>query len=523
MKVSPFTRRIVGIIGLGVALPAVLLASLGIYLTLRISQAVQSQSRRYNYYMAQQVAESFEQELMSHLRSSIGVAENVARSDADPAALRSALAAGTGEFEAPYFVPLVELTDYLLLVVEAQPMVFGAGPPGRPRLRFAGMMLRDAHGQVLGAGGWWVDPRVFLIGHLRTIMEERLAGNTRIYGGIESTRHLSVVLLGRDGSEVARLREPGNPETAVAEPLSGPFEGFSVRVSATPGAPVAWTGRFVTLEMAFIGLMAVVVLGATFFGLRYTIRQLELAQIKASFVSNVSHELKTPVALIRLAVETLEMRRTSSPEESEKFLRSISRETMRLNQLVDNILDFSRLEAGQRTFRFAELDAGSVVRDAVESFRPRLESQGFALGVDIPDALPPVRGDAGALGQCVLNLLDNAMKYSRQRKDVRVAVAVQDGHVRMSVSDRGIGISPRDQRRVFEKFVRVETGLVHDVKGAGLGLSLVDQIIRAHGGRVEVQSALGEGSTFTLVLPVAAASAGRSESEGDAGGRVAQA
>jgi signal transduction histidine kinase len=279
----------------------------------------------------------------------------------------------------------------------------------------------------------------------------------------------------------------------------------------------------VTLEMAFIGLMAVVVLGATFFGLRYTIRQLELAQIKASFVSNVSHELKTPVALIRLAVETLEMRRTSSPEESEKFLRSISRETMRLNQLVDNILDFSRLEAGQRTFRFAELDAGSVVRDAVESFRPRLESQGFALGVSIPDALPPVRGDAGALGQCVLNLLDNAMKYSRQRKDVRVAVAVQDGHVRMSVSDRGIGISPRDQRRVFEKFVRVETGLVHDVKGAGLGLSLVDQIIRAHGGRVEVQSALGEGSTFTLVLPVAAASAGRSESEGDAGGRVAQA
>ena len=206
-------------------------------------------------------------------------------------------------------------------------------------------------------------------------------------------------------------------------------------------------------------------------------------------------------SLIRLAVETLEMRRFTSPEESEKFIRLIGRETQRLNQLVDNILDFARLEAGQRVFKFSDVDLVEVVRETLDSYRLRLEDQGFSLAVDLPDHLPAVRGEANAIAQCLLNLLDNAMKYSRTRKEIRVAAAARNDEVTISVSDRGIGISPRDLRRVFEKFVRLETGLVHDVKGAGLGLSLVDQIVRAHGGRVEVSSALGEGSTFTLVFP----------------------
>jgi two-component system phosphate regulon sensor histidine kinase PhoR len=142
-----------------------------------------------------------------------------------------------------------------------------------------------------------------------------------------------------------------------------------------------------------------------------------------------------------------------------------------------------------------------VVRDTLDSYRLRLEDQGFSLAVDVPEHLPMIRGESNALAQCLLNLLDNAMKYSRTRKELRVSAAAANGEVSISVTDRGIGISPRDQRRVFEKFVRLETGLVHDVKGAGLGLSLVDQIVRAHGGRVEITSALGEGSTFTLVFP----------------------
>jgi signal transduction histidine kinase len=501
MRTSPFSQRIVVILGFGVALPALVLAAVGVFLTLRISDAVESQSIRYNHYIAQQVVEGFEQELLAHLREAVAIAEVEARAGADHAALVAALAQGTREFGSPQYVPLDQLSDYLLLVVESQPLVYGQEIRGTQRARFAGMMLRDSGGDIIGAGGWWIAPREFLERHLRAVMEERLASNTRIYGGIESSRILSVAVLAPGGDLIARVREPGQIRTAGTAIMEGPFEGFAVQVAPTANAPVAWTRRFVLIEVAFISLMGLVILGATLFGLRYTVRQLELARIKSSFVSNVSHELKTPVALIRLAVETLEMRRFKSPEESDKFVRLIARETLRLNQLVDNILDFARLEAGQRAFKFTEVDLVEVVRETLDSYRLRLEDQGFTLVVDLPDELPPVRGEAGAIAQCLLNLLDNAMKYSRSAKEIRVAAAARNGEVAVSVSDRGIGISPRDQRRVFDKFVRLETGLVHDVKGAGLGLSLVDQIVRAHGGRVEVTSALGEGSTFTLVFP----------------------
>ena len=509
MAISRFSRRVLGIIGLGVALPGAMLAGLGVYLTLRISDAVHAQSQRYNLYIAQQVAETYEQELLGTLRHAIAPAEGAARNGLGPAGILPALAADSGDLGAPYFVPFEELSDYALLLVEHTPIIFTPGSGPTARTWFTGLLLRDPDGQVLGAGGWWMDPERFLTAGLRPVLEERLPANERMYGGIESTRGLSIQLIDRVGRRILLGRDPGYAQTAYVEPLSGPFEGFSVRVAANSNAAVVWAGRFVTLLVFFIALMGLVVLGATFFGLRYTVRQLELAQIKSSFVSNVSHELKTPIALIRLAVETLEMRRLSSPEDAEKFLRSISRETMRLNQLVDNILDFARLEAGKKVYQFATVNLLDIVRDAVDSFRPRLDDQRFQLEVELPTALPAVRGDGAALTQCVLNLLDNAMKYSKVRREVRVLVATReedtarDPSVTVSVTDRGIGISPRDQKSIFEKFVRIETGLVHDVKGAGLGLSLVEQIMRAHGGRIELKSALGEGSTFTLVLPAA--------------------
>ncbi|TMQ74058.1 MAG: HAMP domain-containing histidine kinase [Candidatus Eisenbacteria bacterium] len=507
MAISRFSRRVLGMVGLGVALPAALLAGLGIYLTLRISDAVHAQSLRYNLYIAEQVASCFEQELLSSLEHGLRTADIAARNGEGPAAILKALDDGRAELGPPAFVPVEDLSTYDMLLVEHQPLVFGPSPDPPAGRWFAGLLLHDADGRLLGSGGWWLDSGRFLTTRLRSVFEDRLPQDARMYGGIESTRGLSVSLVGPDGRQSALSRDPGYDRTAYTEPLSGPFTGYAVRVAAISSAAVVWADRFVAFLVLFIAMIGVVLIGATFFGLRYTVRQVELAQIKSSFVSNVSHELKTPIALIRLAVETLELRRLSSPEEGEKFLRSISREAMRLNQLVDNILDFARLEAGKKVFRFASVNLLEVVADAVESFRPRLEDQQFRFEVDLPADLPPVRGDATALSQCVLNLLDNAMKYSRTRREVRVTAAARRDEtgtpqaVTVSVADRGIGISPRDQKSIFEKFVRIETGLVHDVKGAGLGLSLVDQIMRAHGGRIELKSAVGEGSTFTLVLP----------------------
>ena len=503
MSVLRSSRGIPGIIVVGVAVPAMLLAGLAIILTLRIAGAVEAESARYNSYFGQQLVEAYEQELMAHLRGSMGPAENASRAGAPPQEIIDALQAGTSEFEGAHFVTLDLLNDYSLLMVESEPLLYAPGEGRRRAQFFVGRLLYDGEGQVVGAGGWWMNPRKFLVEHLDDVMQDRLPSSPRLYGGLESTRKLSFELRAPDGTVIGRVRNPRNEVTARTEPFAGPFEGYTVRVAPTPGSTVVWTRRFLALEITFIGLMGLAIVAASIFGLRYTMRQLELVHLKSSFVSNVTHELKTPIALIRLAVETLQMRRVSTPEENEKFLRTIGRETARLSQLVDNILDFARLEAGQRIFGAERVDLGHVVRDAVESLGPRLEHQGFKVEVDVPEGLPPVRGDTTALTHCVLNLLDNAIKYSRTRREVRVSAAARDGAVTASVADRGIGIAPADQKRIFEKFVRVETGLVHDVKGAGLGLSLVDQIMRAHGGHVEVVSNTGEGSTFTLVLPQA--------------------
>ncbi len=503
MSVSRFSRRVLLIISFGVAVPALILAGLGVFLTLRIARAVEAESIKYNTYLSQQIAEAFEQELMAHLRRGITPAENAARNGASRAEILAALRPEGGEFEGAQLVGVDELDGYSLLIIESQPLIYAPGDGKRRNQYLAGILLRDPDGQVAGAGGWWVDPRKFLTGHLEPVIQDRLPSNPRMYGGFESTRRLSVQLFAPDNSEIGRVRAPGPVHTARIEALQGPFEGYSVRVSATANSPVVWTGRFVVIELAFITLMSLVILLATVFGLRYTIRQLDLAQLKSGFVSNVTHELKTPIAIIRLAVESLELRRFNTPEDGNKFLEMISRETQRLSNLVEKILDFARLEAGQRVFQFERLDLLAIVRGAVESLRPRLEHQGFAVVTELPDALPPINGDPTAITQCVINLLDNALKYSRERKHLVISAGPRGNQVFVSVQDRGIGIAPADQKKIFEKFVRLENGLVHDVKGAGLGLSLVAQIVRAHGGRIEVQSTLGEGSTFTLILPVA--------------------
>ncbi len=494
-------RRPLALIGLAVAVPAIFLVGLGIYLTLRIAQAVEEESARYNSYIALQVGETFERELLAELRRGIPPAENAARADADTPSVIAELRTGTREFLAPHFVPESEITGMTAIIVESTALLYAQGEGSRRGQVFAGLLLHRSDGQVLGVGGWWLDPRRFLLSHFEEVVQDRLPENPRLYGGIVSTRRLSVALAGPTGEELGRVRQPGDDRTARTEPLSGPFEGYAVRVAPALGAPAVRASYFVSFMITFVGLMGMVIVVATLFGMTYLSRQLELAHLKSSFISNVTHELKTPIALIRLAAETLEMHRVRTPEEGDSFLRSIVRETVRLQQLVDNILDFARLEAGQAMLRFESVDLGAVVRETVDTFRPRLEHQGFRVELELPESLPPVRGDPRMLQHCVLNLLDNALKYSRTRREVKVSAESDDGAVSVSVTDRGIGIAPADQKRIFEKFVRVETGLVHDVKGAGLGLSLVQQIMRAHGGRVEVASTLGEGSTFRLVLP----------------------
>ena len=493
-------RKLALLVG-AVAVPALLLAIVASALTLRIGRQVRADSARYNAYLAAKVSEAFEQELLTQLRDAVIPAENVAQVGGGGEAIVAALATRSSRFEAPHYVPVDRMDDLSMIMVESNMLLFGEDPSGRHEHPFAAVVLKGPMGDVIGAGGWWFNPRAFLSTNLSSVVRDRLGASPRFYGGLESTRNLCVQVFDAEGHEVSRVREPGPTSTSRSADLTGPFGRYSVSVTATDASPAALAQRFVVAQILFITLMTAVLLGATYVGVRYMVRQIELVRVKSSFVSNVTHELKTPIAVIKLAVETLEMRRFRSPEEEEKYLRTILKESDRLTQLVDNILDFSRLESGQQTLRLTAVSVDDLVTNVMESFRLRLEDEKFEWQVDVPDSLPRIKADPIALQHCLLNLLDNAVKYSRDRKEIRVVARERDDMVSIAVGDRGIGIAAEDLPRIFEKFVRVETGLVHTVKGAGLGLSLVDQIVRAHHGRVEVASTPGEGSIFTMLIP----------------------
>jgi signal transduction histidine kinase len=232
-------------------------------------------------------------------------------------------------------------------------------------------------------------------------------------------------------------------------------------------------------------------------------RELTLSRLKSDFVANVSHELKTPLALIRLFAETLELGRVPGEQKAQQYYRVINKESQRLTQLINNILDFSRIEAGRKEYRLASADVGRIVAEVVDAYRFQIEQQGFTFEVAVEDDLPRVTADKEALAQALLNLVNNALKYTRDEKFLRLEISHRaDGQVAIAVSDRGIGVAKGEQKKIFEKFYRAEDSLVHETKGSGLGLSLVKHIMEAHGGTVEVESTPGKGSTFTLLLPV---------------------
>ena len=261
--------------------------------------------------------------------------------------------------------------------------------------------------------------------------------------------------------------------------------------------------RWAIGKMALIGFIDVILGAGLFLVYSNVQRELHLSRLKSDFVANVSHELKTPLALIRLFAETLELGRVPTEEKAKQYYRVINKESQRLTQLINNILDFSRIEAGRRQYRLAPTDVGRIVSEVVDAYRFQIEQQGFALELDVPEGLPEVQVDKEALGQALINLVNNAIKYSQDERQIRIAVREDGGRLLLSVADRGIGIAKAEQRKIFEKFYRAENSLVHDTKGSGLGLALVRHILDAHGGSVEVESAPGKGSTFTLALPVA--------------------
>jgi signal transduction histidine kinase len=280
-----------------------------------------------------------------------------------------------------------------------------------------------------------------------------------------------------------------------------------------PGLKVSLVGnddglrtRGWNLQRYFYFLVLLLVLSVTLFGgyllWRDVRREMRLAELRSQFVSSVSHELKTPLTAIRMFAETLRIGRSTDQHMHDEYLDTIVSESERLTRLLNNVLDFSNIEQGKKTYNLEATSLVEVVRMSARALEYPLSQHGFELRVDLENDLPPVRADRDALEQAILNLLTNAMKYSVESRAIDLRLQRLDGQAVIQVVDRGVGIAPDEVTRIFEKFYRAPTAENKLISGTGLGLTLVAHIAKAHGGRVEVKSMPGQGSTFSILLPL---------------------
>ena len=295
----------------------------------------------------------------------------------------------------------------------------------------------------------------------------------------------------------------GKPE--ITRNLDDVFHGLALGIKFQGTSADAIGRRWVMQSFLILGVLSLLMVGGLVLTYRSVSKEMALAHLKADFVSNVSHELRTPLALIRLYAETLELGRITTQEKKEEYYRIIRKESERLTALINNILDFSRIEAGRKEYDFRETDIAELVSNTLDAYRYQIEQQGFAFEQSIDSSIPKVRVDREAIARALVNLVNNALKYSANEKFLGVKLYRANNLLKLEVVDRGIGITRREQSKIFEKFYRTGDPLVHNTKGSGLGLSLVRHITHAHGGEVEVESTPGKGSKFILSLPLAPA------------------
>jgi signal transduction histidine kinase len=263
-----------------------------------------------------------------------------------------------------------------------------------------------------------------------------------------------------------------------------------------------WGRKYFFNNLLISILTGLVLLGGIVLALRTASRAMKLSQMKADFVSNVSHELRTPLASIRVFGEFLKLGRVRDAAKTHEYGEYIEMESRRLTQLINNILDFSKIECGQKTYHFEAAHLEQVVTETLKTFELVLEQNGFSITFKPPrQPLPMVKIDSEAIAQALINLLDNAVKYSVDSREITLELSTNNPFVCISVIDYGIGIALDERNKVFEKFYRVGNSLVHDVKGSGLGLSIVKHIVEAHQGKVTVESEVGRGSIFSIHIP----------------------
>ncbi len=280
------------------------------------------------------------------------------------------------------------------------------------------------------------------------------------------------------------------------------LDGWQLRITERdPGSEAEVRRKRIIDGLLLGGAVAIIVFGLGLMAVAIR-RERRANELKSDFISNVSHELKTPLSIISMFGEMLANKRTKSPEQATEYAEIIWRESVRLGRLIDNVLDFAKIERGMGVYEFAESDLYEVVTRAIDLANRRLQAADMTLEPTLEEDLPLVQLDANAFTLAVLNLVDNAIKYAGEGKKIELTLRRVDAKVVLAVRDFGPGIAPDEQARIFERFYRAKDMRLKPIRGSGIGLALVQHIARAHGGEISVESEPGKGATFSLWLPI---------------------
>lgn len=325
---------------------------------------------------------------------------------------------------------------------------------------------------------------------------------------LKVSEQMALAILNEKGDYVIGTEKLAHAPAHVQN-LKAPFDFWQVAIYIRDDRPATSERDFrAALGLWGIGILLMSILSGAFIFIRRARRAAQLSQMKSTFVSNVSHELRTPLASIKMMAEMLEMQmlarsNNGAPSRTEQYFGIIRRECDRLGRLIENVLNFAKIERGAAEYRFEYEDPNALLHMALDSFRPHAAAQGFALTHAFAEDLPELRLDADAFMQVMFNLLGNAVKYSAEHKAIHVRAWRDAERVAIAVSDRGLGIPQNALKKIFQEFYRVDQRLSTEQQGGmGLGLTLTKNIIEAHGGEITVESELGKGSTFTFYLPI---------------------
>ncbi len=280
------------------------------------------------------------------------------------------------------------------------------------------------------------------------------------------------------------------------------FPNFAAAIFLKNKTIASLVSERVKRNLLTLFLIDIILFAAVWFLLKNLKKEIELSKIRTDFVANVSHELRTPLSLINIFAETLALNRITNEDKKQEYYKIIHQESSRLGRIVNKILTFYKIEEKKKIYNFQPADLNYIVENILDSYSYNLNNLGFNVSFNKDKELPEINIDEEAVSDIVINLMDNAIKYSAEKKDIIISTGKNEKFVYFKLKDSGIGISAENQKKIFEKFFRVQKNMINNIKGTGLGLTIVKSIMNAHNGEITVESTEGQGSCFTLNFPI---------------------